>query len=73
MSFRIIYKPLFLTKVNQAFDKLWFIFQPLLFGILGARTDFSLVDWSVVGQGAICLAISTVVSILNLPNAFQQL
>ncbi|XP_035704888.1 uncharacterized protein LOC110846546 isoform X2 [Folsomia candida] len=52
-----------LTNLTCAYDKLWFIFQPLLFGIIGARTDFEIFDWTVIYKGVGCLLISTVVRI----------
>jgi hypothetical protein len=57
-----IHLTFFQDKVCDNFTKLWFIFQPLLFGIIGSRIDFTIVDWSVMGRGAICLAISITVS-----------
>jgi hypothetical protein len=51
----------FSLKLTKAYEALWFIFQPLLFGIIGSRIDLGIVDWGIIYKGIICLGISTMV------------
>ncbi|CAG7821659.1 unnamed protein product [Allacma fusca] len=44
--------------IQENFTFLWFLLQPLLFGIIGSRTDLSTVQWPIVFKGMACLAIS---------------
>ncbi|CAL8072025.1 unnamed protein product [Orchesella dallaii] len=50
-------------NLNWGFQKLWFVFQPLLFGLIGCEIDFSTLDPSIVLLGLLCLVIALAVRI----------
>ena len=52
----------FQEKLQEHFTKLWLLFEPILFGLAGYRTDLSKMDWSFMLKGVLCLSISLTVS-----------
>lgn len=52
-------------NLNWAFQKLWFIFQPLLFGLIGCEIDLLNLKPNVILLGLLCLAIALVFRIIT--------
>ncbi|CAG7834959.1 unnamed protein product, partial [Allacma fusca] len=44
-------------SLSWAFGILWYVFQPLLFGLIGWELDILNLDGRVVGYGALCLVL----------------
>lgn len=52
------------TAVEDIVGRAWDIFQPLLFGLIGAEITFSKLDGHTVGLGIACLLIALTVRVL---------
>jgi len=53
----------FQNPVATAFDILWKIFDPILFGLAGAQIIFNELDRETVGIGMVCLITGIAVSV----------
>lgn len=49
------------NNVDAAFSFLWYLFEPLLFGLIGMEIDLRNMDGSVVGLGVAVLIVGLVV------------
>lgn len=52
-------------NLNWAFEQLWFVFQPMLFGLIGCEIDLINLDTNVVINGMICLVVGLVFRIFT--------
>ncbi len=50
--------------VSKIFAVLWEIFQPLLFGLIGAEIDIMKIDGKTIGYGIAVLAIGLVLRMI---------
>jgi len=51
-------------NLTKSFEILWYIFQPLLFGLIGCEINFSQLEPTVAALGVLCLGIGLFVRLI---------